>query len=635
MEKHRVTFQPFDAFVEVSSGTTLLEAASAAGLPLNATCGGKGTCGECAVLVMSGSFKKKPSALLSGQLASQGYTLACQTRIEDDLTVFLPEFQELLIKTVVSADFFEEHKETISGFCEHEPAVKTVALDLPPPTLEDSSSDLRRLERVFRKKTGLENLSWSYSLLKKLARAVREQNGRIEVIFYKNHDQAEIMDVWPGGEEKNVYGAACDLGTSTVSLHLVDLTNGRIAATASSLNRQIKCGEDIISRINYAQKPGRLEELHKLAVFTINSLIEKASIQAGISPSDIFSASIAGNTTMAHLLFNLEPRYIREDPYVPTLNRIPLIPAWDIGLAVHREAKIHFSPAVGSYVGGDITAGLLCTPFLQESEKVFLFIDVGTNGELVVGNKDWLMTCACSAGPAFEGSGIRCGMPASEGAIERIRLDEHGEPEYSVIGESPPKGLCGSGLVDLLSELFIRGFIDRQGRFREKKVGSRLVNNEEGPGFLVESGENTFWGRDLVLTERDTANLIRTKAAVFSACSLLLKNVGLRHEDISAFYVAGGFGRNLDIANAVRIGLLPDLERNKFHYLGNTSLLGAYLILLNDKNRDLVNATAEKMTYIELNTEPAYMNEFIGALFLPHTDMDLFPSVKAALATKT
>lgn len=629
MTKHSVTFKPFAVTVNVLSGTTLLDAAHAADLPLKTTCGGKGTCGDCRVRVLSGSYTKKTFAVLDGQLASQGYTLACQTAVKDDLTVFLPEFQELLIKSEVSADFFEKQKESISGFFEHDPAVKTVPLDLPPPSLEDNSGDLKRLERVLQKKTNPVNLSWSYSVLKKLARTVREQRGRVCVAFFQDSVQTDILDIWPRGEGKKVYGAACDLGTSTVALHLVDLTNGRIAATASSLNRQMKCGEDIISRINYARKPGRLEELHKLAVVTINSLLEKASRQAEITPSDIYGITVAGNTTMAHLLFDMEPRYIREDPYVPTFNLVPLIPARELGLALHPEARLYFSPSVGSYVGGDITAGLLCTPLLRESKKVCLFIDVGTNGELVVGNKDWLMTCACSAGPAFEGSGIRCGMPASDGAIERIRLGEGGEPEYSVIGGSRPKGLCGSGLVDLLSELFIRGFVDRQGRLREKKAGARLVDSEEGPGFLVESGENTYWGKDLILTERDIANLIRTKAAVFSACTLLLKNVGLSHEDIAAFYVAGGFGRNLDIDSAVRIGLLPDLERDRFHYLGNTALLGAYLILCNDKNRDLVNATAEKMTYIELNTEPAYMNEFMGALFLPHTDMDLFPSVKA------
>jgi uncharacterized 2Fe-2S/4Fe-4S cluster protein (DUF4445 family) len=282
-------------------------------------------------------------------------------------------------------------------------------------------------------------------------------------------------------------------------------------------------------------------------------------------------------------------------------------------------------------VGGDITAGLLFTPLYRDPEKISLFIDAGTNGELVVGNREWLMTCACSAGPAFEGSGIRCGMPAADGAIEKIKLDGSGRAVYQVIGNTRPKGLCGSGLVDLLAELFFHGFVDRQGKFNPPKTGERLLHDAEGPAFLIEEGKNTFWGKDLVITERDIANLIRTKAAIFSACLLLLKKAGLTFDEIDAFYIAGGFGQSLDIENAILVGLLPDLERNKFSYLGNTSLLGAYLICLSDENRRLVMDIAKKMTYIELNTDPSYMNEYTGALFLPHTQIDLFPSVRQAL----
>jgi uncharacterized 2Fe-2S/4Fe-4S cluster protein (DUF4445 family) len=283
---------------------------------------------------------------------------------------------------------------------------------------------------------------------------------------------------------------------------------------------------------------------------------------------------------------------------------------------------------VGSYVGGDITAGLLSTPTLCSSEKISLFIDAGTNGELVIGNNDWLMTCACSAGPAFEGSGIRCGMPAAEGAIETVELDSTGRASYKVIGGTKPKGLCGSGLVDLLAELFIKGLIDRHGKFKKEKIAERIVEFEDGEAFIVEDHLHSYWGRDICITEKDIANLLRTKGAVYSACSLLLKNVGLQHDEIASIYLAGGFGQHLDVENAIRIGLLPDLDRDRFHYIGNSSLLGAFLILFSDSNRTLAQKTAKKMTYIELNTEPSYMNEFTGSLFLPHTDMNLFPSVK-------
>jgi uncharacterized 2Fe-2S/4Fe-4S cluster protein (DUF4445 family) len=440
-----------------------------------------------------------------------------------------------------------------------------------------------------------------------------------------------LIDLKPHSKSEGVYGIACDIGTTTVALCLVDLSEGRVVETGLALNRQLKCGEDIISRINYARSPGRLEELRNLVVATINNLIEKITRESGVAASAIYYGSISGNTTMLHLLLGLDPRHIREEPYVPTFNRLPFMHASDLGLRMHRNARIHCAPAVGSYVGGDITAGLLGTPMLIDSESVCMFIDAGTNGELVIGNGDWLMTCACSAGPAFEGGGVRCGMPATEGAIDRIRLTEDGEVQYEVIGGARPRGICGSGLVDLLAELLIGGYLDRQGKFRQDRFPERFVESDSGAGFIVERSENCYWGRDILITERDVANLIRTKGAVFSACSLLLKQVGLTFDRVDAFYIAGGFGQHLDIENAIRIGLLPDIERARFHYLGNTSLFGAYLVLVSDENRMLVNQVSEKMTYVELNTEPGYMNEYTGALFLPHTDLSLFPSLRGRI----
>ncbi|MDH4217687.1 MAG: ASKHA domain-containing protein [Candidatus Aminicenantes bacterium] len=634
-KQYSLTFLPFDISVKAPRGAKIWEAAKKAHLPLRAACGGEGTCGECLVQIKSGTYEAKPSAVLSGHFVSQGYSLACQTDITDDLVVVLPQFQELLIKSVVGSEFFEEHKNNISGIFEHDPVVKSLELQLPSPTLEDNYSDLKRMEREFQKKTGMDKPSCTYSVLAKLAQAVRAEHGQVRVVYIHFPNQATIVDVFPVREDKKICGVACDIGTSTVALHVVDLKTGKIESTASSLNQQIKCGEDIISRINYAQKHGHLQELQELIVRTINHLIESASQKTRMSPSDVYYASFSGNTTMIHLLLKLEPRYIREEPYVPTFNDLPLIDGRELGLNMNPEAKIHLSPAVGSYVGGDITAGLLCTPILMDSEKTALFIDAGTNGELVVGNKEWLMTCACSAGPAFEGSGITCGMPASEGAIEKVELDKSGDVHYKVIGRINPRGLCGSGLVDLLAELFIHGYLDRHGKFKEPKASQRMVDSEEGLAFVVVEGKKSFWGKDLILTERDIANLIRTKGAIYSACSLLLKNVGLPYDKIDALYIAGGFGQHLNIENAIRIGLLPDLERDRFYYIGNSSLLGAYLILLSDKNKDLANVIAQRMTYVELNTEPSYMNEFTGSLFLPHTDINQFPSVKRIFENKS
>jgi uncharacterized 2Fe-2S/4Fe-4S cluster protein (DUF4445 family) len=627
----RVNFLPFHISVKTRPGTTLLEAARSANLPLKTTCGGKGTCGDCLVKIVRGAYKKKPSAALPDDLAARNYALACRTEVTDSLTVELPEFQELSIKSPAGTRFIEENKDRLSGMAELEPAVRTVEIEVPPATLEDNGSDLRRVSRELRKKLGPENFECAYSVLTKLGSSVREDEGRVRVVLGEWEDSRKIIDVGPASGRKRPCGIACDLGTSTVVLHLVDLESGRILGSASSYNHQIKCGEDVISRIDYARRPGRLKELHELMVMTVNGLIRKAARPARLSAADIYSGSFSGNTTMTHLFLNLEPRFIREEPYTPTLNQVPVIPARTLGLRMNEEARLFCAPMVGSYVGGDITAGLLATPMLRDSQKVSLFIDVGTNGELVVGNKEWLITCACSAGPAFEGSGIKCGMPSSPGAIEQVSLNDDGRISYRVVGGTKPKGVCGSGLVDLLGELFIHRYIDRHGKFRARKSEARLRETEEGLGFLIEKGDDSFWEKDLVITERDIAKLIRTKGAVYSACSLLLKKVGLSSGEIDSIYIGGGFGENLNIENAIRIGLLPDLERDKYHYLGNSSLLGAYLILISRKNMDLVAKLAERMTYVELNAEPSYMNEYTGALFLPHTDVDLFPSVKRRL----
>jgi uncharacterized 2Fe-2S/4Fe-4S cluster protein (DUF4445 family) len=623
-----VTFLPFNISVEVTAGTLLWDAIKREELPLKASCGGEGTCGDCVVQITEGSYTNKASAVLPDHLVSEGYALACKTEITDDITVQLPQFEELMIKSVAGSEFVEQHKNNISGSFEYEPILKSAKLQLPPPTLEDNYSDLKRLERQFFKELAPTNLYLPYSVLKGLARAVRQEEGHVRVTYFDCPSQASIVNITPASKPENIFGIACDIGTTTVALYLVDMTSGKIRETASSLNQQIKCGEDIIARINYSQKPGHLEELHDLVVLTINRLIDTAIHKAGISPNEIYYGSFAGNTTMIHLLLTLNPNYIREEPYVPTFNRVPLLQAKDLGLQMNSEARIQCSPSVGSYVGGDITAGMLFTPIPKEANRTSLFIDAGTNGEIVVGNKEWLMTCACSAGPAFEGSGIKCGMPASSGAIEQLEIKDSGDISYRIINGLKPKGLCGSGLVDLMAELFAHGYIDRHGKFKEQKTSDRIYQNEDGLAFLIEEARNTFWGKDIVITEKDISNLILTKGAVFSACSLLLKNVGIDFDDIDALYIAGGFGRTLNVENAIRIGLLPDLDRDKFHYIGNSSLSGAYLILLSEGNKGLADEVAKKMTYIELNTEPRYMNEFTGSLFLPHTDMDLFPSVK-------
>ena len=627
----KVEFLPFRSSHSFTRGTNLLEAVRKVGLPLKSTCGGKGTCGECLVRVVGGEAKVRTSAALPEDVRRLGYALACQTEIEENLIVELPRFEEQSIRALVGSRFFEEHRDRISGVFEIDPVVRKIQVSVPAPTLSDNSSDLRRLERQIQKERGLRCTQAEYSALKKLASSVREQHGALTAVLFRAGPGWTLLDLQPTPPRKNLCGLACDIGTTTVVCEVADLEDGRVLSTTAGFNQQLRCGEDVISRIDYARKPGRLQELQTLAVQTVNALTEKSCREAGISTDDIYYVSLAGNTTMIHLLLGLDPRFIREEPYIPTMNLVPVIKAPELGLNVNPEARVHCAPAVGSYVGGDITAGLLSTPILRDAEKTSLFIDAGTNGELVIGNRDWLATCACSAGPAFEGGGTKCGLPAIDGAIEAVSFSRGGDLEFRVIGGGKPKGLCGSGLVDLLAGLFVNGYLDRSGRLHEARAGKRLVRDGEELGFLVEKAPRSYWGRDLIITEKDIANLIRTKGAIFSACALLLKKIGLTIDGLDSVYIAGGFGQHLDVDNAIRIGLLPDLEREKFHYLGNTALSGAYLVLLSEKNRELVNSIAGKMTYVELNAEPGYMNEYTGSLFLPHTDIGLFPTVEKFL----
>ncbi len=437
-----------------------------------------------------------------------------------------------------------------------------------------------------------------------------------------------VWEVQPNHAASHGVGLAVDIGTTTVAAQLVNLADGALLATETSYNLQIRRGADVITRIDYARTEDRLEELRSLVVETINPLIEKMVSANALDPNDIRAAFVAGNTTMIHLLLGLPPRYIRESPYVPTVNTVPELRAGDVGLKINPEAIVACAPGVGSYVGGDITSGLLCTDLPRNNQDVFLFMDIGTNGEIVIGNADWMVACACSAGPAFEGAGIKCGMRAAEGAIERVSIANDGESlEYSVIGGGKPAGICGSGLISLLGELFRQQIVDRSGRFIDAPGTGRIVQHESRRAFLLASAEQTETGKDLLITEADLENLIRTKAAIYAACSLVLENVGLTWDAIARVYIAGGFGRYMRIADAIAIGMLPDLPLERFRYIGNSSLTGAYMALLSREHRRRLTEIASRITYVDLSSNPRYMDSYVKALFLPHTDLEQFPTV--------
>jgi uncharacterized 2Fe-2S/4Fe-4S cluster protein (DUF4445 family) len=613
-----VTFLPAGRTVQVDEGTALLDAATTAGVLVEAPCGGEGTCGECRLRVEAGAVEQVRAGCLSNEELEEGWVLACSSRVAGDVTVTVPEEPEEARGPRVAGREVDG-RPAEAGI---EPFARRVALDVEPPSLENSFSDLERLERAADAGT----LGCGLQVLRELAAALRSEDGRVTATI----SGGRLLRVQAGDTVRSSHGVAVDIGTTTCAVHLVELARGRIVGTAADYNGQIARGLDIISRINYARTPGRLDELRGLVLGTLNGLVGGLCRSHQVEPGDVDGASVAGNTTMVHLLLGLDPEQIRLEPYTPTVNRPPALPAREVGLEILPAAPVCFAPGVGSYVGGDITAGLLTSSLATDDEGVALFLDIGTNGEVVVGNNEWLMACAASAGPAFEGSGVSCGVRAASGAVERVVVDgASGRARVSVIGGGKARGICGSGMIDLLAELAAHGLLDPSGKLNPDRCpADRLRRDGRTLGYVVVDEGDSATGEALVIDENDLQNLLRTKAAIYSACSLMLRSVGLGFDDVTRVHVAGAFGRYLDLERSIRIGLLPDVPRDRFVYLGNAALAGAHALLTSARARDKVAELADRMTYLELNVDPSYMDEYMAALFLPHTDLDRFPSLK-------
>jgi len=618
-----VTFLPSGVTYDLPAGASLLEGARRAGIFVETPCGGVGTCKKCLVKI-SGS-------------GGEADALICQARVGDaPLVVTLPE-----------TDGGEGRFENFSDPSRYlprrgEPFLQKIYLDVAPPAPLDGLSDADRLTRAFKKKTGAQSVELPLPLLRTLPDNLREDPRNESINFngtrndlFGNETRNDLIggetrndlteskthnDLFGGGTrvdyyiENNTakvvslsrgatYGAAVDIGTTTVALWLVDMDDGRVVSSRCDYNSQIEFGPDIISRIVAAKK--NLPELRERILSTINGLINSACGYAGIIPNEIRCVSAAGNTTMVHLLLGVNPEYIRLAPYTPAVFSPHVYSAGQVGIGVNENAPVLLAPAVGSYVGGDVTAGLLCTSLAQNSNELILYIDIGTNGEIVLGSGEFIFACACSAGPAFEGGGIKHGSRARTGAIERVAFNEDGAPEVFTIGGAPPVGICGSGIISAVAGMYKTKIIDPAGRFP--------VRNSRYP-----------LGGGIEIYETDVDNFIRAKGAIFSACRTLIENVGLTFGDIERVYVAGGFGRYLDLDDARTVGLLPRLPDEKFIFLGNSSVTGAYLSLVSEERRAVMRGLADKITYVDLSGEPGYMERYTAALFLPHTDRALF-----------
>ena len=640
----KVRFEPNGREVEIPAGESLLRAAILAGVHVNASCGGAGSCGKCRVVVERGEVASEPSAKLSAEQVAAGSVLACASAVGGDVQVRIPVESQLGdTRTVLAREhrtvthgsaLTEKDLKELFGDFELDPATRRLYVELPPPSLEDNIGDLERLRRELARAHGVASFSVDHACLLALAGKLRSADWKVTATLTRGGEGEcpRLIGVAPGDRSGRHYGLAVDIGTTTVWAELVDLATRAPLGRESEYNAQISFGDDIISRIVSSMKKDGLARLQALVAGTINTLIDRLLEKTGVERDDIVSLVAAGNTTMVHLFYGVDPRHIRAEPYIPTMNFIPTVPAAALGLRVAPGARVYCVPGRASYVGGDITAGLLAAG-VNRTDKLTLYIDIGTNGEMALGNAEWLLSCACSAGPAFEGGSVKHGMRAVLGAIETVRIDPNTlEPMIVTIGQKRPKGICGSGLIDAVAELFLTGVINEKGKFDLDLGHPRLRSVGGVAEYVLVHADESGTGAEISITEADLDNLIRTKGAIYAGIATLLEQMQLPVEAIEQVYIAGGFGRYLELDQAITIGLLPEFPEQIVKYVGNGSLHGAHLVLLSQAARETAGEIARSMTYLELSTHAGFMDNYVSALFLPHTDRHAFPSVLARVA---
>ena len=635
----KVTFQiegSTPVTIECNQGDNLLELARRGNVAIDAPCSGNGSCGKCRVKLVEGQLDSLRSRHISDAEWELGWRLSCNSKVLSDCTVFVPDIASAYQSRMKTADLsspkeiaiFEDCQKNLKESGIHfENNFRAVVVTMAEPTLDDTMPDNERLTWAVQEALGVENVHIPFAVMVRLAHVLRENNFTVCVKGQLCGETFRCMEIC-APEETMIVGCAIDIGTTTVTMVLTDLTNGRLLAKGSSGNGQIRYGADVINRIIESGRPGGKAKLQNAIIKeTLTPIMANLCKESGISARSILRLSIGANTTMNHLLLGVDAEPVRMEPYIPSFFSWEGLLAGDLKLPANPLAPVLIAPNIGSYVGGDITAGTLATG-IWDKDEMSLFIDLGTNGELVFGNRDFLMSCACSAGPAFEGGDISSGMRATDGAVEAATIDKDTmEPTLSIIGDPGQKvvGICGSGIIDMISELFRTGIINARGLFARE--GKRILRDAHGMGrYVLAFPEESETGREVSLNEVDIDNFIRAKGAIFSAIDTLLQSVDMTPDCIDKVYVAGGIGSGINMKNAVNIGMFPDVELEKFQYIGNSSLTGAYAMVVSDEAAAKTSEVAANMTYLELSTYPGYMDSFVAACFLPHTDRSLFPN---------
>ncbi len=622
----KITFLPSNISIEFTDQENILKAAMKAGVHINASCGGAGVCDKCRIYIEEGEVQ--------GDQLSDGAWRACTTIPLTDIVVRVPAESQMDKKALIrpiakkSASWIMELSEQ-AEVTPPAPIYKT-PLKLPEPDLADAVADLERVRREIGHDTHLQVES---RVLNELPYALRDGEWQISATFMETpvSNSKQLIRVEPKRDAKPNMGIAIDIGTTTISAQLLDLQSGSLLSEASDYNPQVSYGEDVISRMEFARKGDGLKILQQKVVECLNGLITELCKKTNRDRNGLDLVTIGANTVMSHFLLGLETKFLRAQPYIPVASEFPPVCTRDIGLDLPAHTRMMLAPCVASYVGGDIVAGVVGIN-MNHHPELTLFIDIGTNGEIVLGNQDWMACAACSAGPAFEGGGIKFGMRATTGAVEVVDIHPATyEPMALTIGGKKAKGICGSGIISLLAGLFLAGAIDRQGKFRRDLPTDRIRKGEDGYEYVVVEKESTSIDQDIVFTEADIENLIRAKGAMFAGYLTLLESVGMTIQDIERVVLAGNFGSYLDLEQAITIGLLPDIPRDRFFFAGNTSLLGAKMMALSWKKYQEMVTVAQMMTHFDLSDNPRFMDHYVSCLFLPHTDLSFFPSVQELL----
>ena len=631
----RVTFLPANREVLVTAGTTIIRAAREAGLHINASCGGTGVCGKCRVRVEQGIVSGGLGERLAPAEQERGIRQACTTEVSGDVVIRIEEAGGLR-GGQLDAGVPERHRARMHVFDLSElqeegifiPPVEKFFLELPRPDYGDRQADAGRLLRALAEQYNERHIHINYTMLQRLRRVLREDDFRVTVTLERpvnRRFRSRLLHIQSGNWTTRNYGIAVDIGTTTVYAQLLDKHTGRVLAERGDYNRQLSYGEDVISRMIVAEKSEGLKQMHDLVVESINTLIDAMLQEKHIGRDEITSITLAGNTTMTHLFLELEPHNIRRSPYVPVSTMFPPVRAAELGLHLGDHCMALLYPAVSSYVGGDIVAGVMGSG-MYRTDKVTLFIDIGTNAEIVIGNREWLACAACSAGPAFEGGGIQHGMRAGEGAIDDFSLDPVTlEPMIMTIKARPAVGICGSGLLIIIAALFECGVIDQGGRYNRDLGSDRIRPGRSGWEYVLVWADQGGIDRDIVLTEVDIDNFIRAKGAIHAGVTTLLCEVGLAVSDLEQVILAGAFGSYIDLDSAISVGLLPEMAAERCLYVGNGSLMGCRMSELSNHIRRDVVKTTQRMTSFELSEVPSYKDQYVASLFLPHTDAALFP----------